>query len=772
MARDDLRDALQSDANSIPALLESFGVDTSRLTTNGGVMLDPRPGHEESNPSFSVFRGTDGVWLYKRHGDDGDSGNAFDLVKAFNKTSGEAAQTLKDRAGGNTVSHAPRSLSLAKTVPKPKPKPIYKPVSPTLSVKLEKAQHALAGLETLPDCLTARGFDAAMCEVYGLGLENDAVLIPIYRGADLVQIKQRNPNREQPRYKYLEPGHGAPAWLSPDYANPTTRAVLIVEGEFNGHAAHAALENAGLSLAVQGVGGVKNQLHLEQLSGRDVFVYADGDEPGGKAAQKWAALAQENGASQVKILEPLPELQDFCDLLGTSGADGLSTWLQNAFVEAQTFEPDSFEDNSLNSGADENGFPELAEEALYGLAGDVVRAIEPTTEAHRAALLFSFFVAVGIALGTKPHWKISGVMHTLRLFIVLIGLSGKGRKGTSWGALRGVTETAFGDDFYAEHVTTGLSSGEGLIYAVRDAVQKPMTRDGKVELQIVDEGVADKRLVVLESEFGRVLKVMNREGSTLSPIIRQAWEIGAKDNLRVMTKNSTTATGAHVGIVGHCTRDELLRYLEDTETANGFANRFLWVMTKRARVLPFGGEPNQHVMNKLGERLKAVAMWLEGTDGVLYWGEQTKPLWASIYPDLSEGSSGLSGAVTSRAESYVMRLAGLYAVLDKSLEVKPEHLTAAQASWEYCEESVFNIFGRRTGDVVADAILEALKAHADKRLTKTEISALFQRNQSAGQIDRATQVLVRDGKARMTKGESKNGGKAPQILELLGMQYG
>lgn len=415
--------------------------------------------------------------------------------------------------------------------------------------------------------------------------------------------------------------------------------------------------------------------------------------------------------------------------------------------------------------------PELDDAALYGLAGDVVRLIEPETEAHPASLLFSFFVAVGIALGNGVGWKIGGVSHPLRFFMVLIGISGIGRKGTSWGAIRGVVINALGEDFYKKNVTAGLSSGEGLIHAMRDPITKMVkAKDGTLEETTVDEGVEDKRLIVLESEFGRVLKVMQRDGSTLSPVIRQAWEIGVNDPLNVMTKNSLTATGAHVGILGHCTRDELLRYLEDTETANGFANRFLWVRTRRVRELPFGGNPDAMAINQLGQRLRDALQWVNGTNGVVTWHETTRPLWAAIYGELSAGPSGLSGAVTSRAEAYVTRMAGLYAVLDQTLEVRPEHLLAAMAAWKYCADSVAGIFGRRTGDVIADAILEALKV--SKRLTKTQVSQLFNKNQTAGAIDRAAQLLIRDGKARTVMGERENGGRAPQYLELVEVTRG
>lgn len=49
------------------------------------------------------------------------------------------------------------------------------------------------------------------------------------------------------------------------------------------------------------------------------------------------------------------------------------------------------------------------------------------------------------------------------------------------------------------------------------------------------------------------------------------------------------ATGAHISLIGHITRDELRRLLTQTESANGFANRFCWLAVKRSKCLPDGG---------------------------------------------------------------------------------------------------------------------------------------------------------------------------------------
>ena len=106
--------------------------------------------------------------------------------------------------------------------------------------------------------------------------------------------------------------------------------------------------------------------------------------------------------------------------------------------------------------------------------------------------------------------------------------------------------------------------------------------------EITDQGVTDKRLFVVESEFASALRAAQRQGSTLSATIREAWDSG---NLRTLTKNDPiTATGAHICIVGHITADELRAELTATDSANGFANRFLFVAVKRSKLLPFGGE--------------------------------------------------------------------------------------------------------------------------------------------------------------------------------------
>lgn len=396
----------------------------------------------------------------------------------------------------------------------------------------------------------------------------------------------------------------------------------------------------------------------------------------------------------------------------------------------------------------QSGWPEpLDNQAFHGLAGEIVCVIEPHTEADPAALLIQLLVGFGSLVGRGPYTAVEADRHGVNLFAALVGVSAKGRKGTSWGQIRRVLE-GVDPEWSRGRVQSGLSSGEGLIWSVRDQIEKqqPRKEGGRVvEYQTVveDPGVTDKRLLALEPELASTLRVMGRDGSTLSPLIRQAWDTG---DLRVLTKNSpAVSTGAHISIVGHVTRDELLRYLNSTEAANGFANRFLWVCCKRSKQLPEGGNIREVDFGPLVRRLSHFVETAR-TAGRLERDDQAREIWRKVYGDLSEGKPGLFGSVTGRAEAQVLRLSLIYALLDGASIIRSEHLLAALAVWEYAEASARYIFGDAVGNSVADQILKALRKEIDG-LARTEIRDLFGRHCKGSEIDAALRVLSETGLA-------------------------
>ena len=392
-------------------------------------------------------------------------------------------------------------------------------------------------------------------------------------------------------------------------------------------------------------------------------------------------------------------------------------------------------------GKGQQDWPTLAPEALTGLAGDIVKAIKPHTEADPVAVLIHLLIGMGNMIGPKPHFRVEFDRHPARLNAVIVGETSKGRKGQSWSTPRRMLTEV--DPDWKTRITSGLSSGEGLIFSVRDAEK-------------ADSGEEDKRLFVVEEEFAQPLKTMRREGNILSVTIRDAWDHG---DLHPLTKNNRiSATGAHISIVGHITREELLRLLTETEQGNGFANRFLWVLARRSNVIarPKGIPPE--VLIPLVARLRE-AFEFASTVEEIDLDPNAGEMWEAVYPDLSEGKPGLLGAVISRGEAQVMRLACVYALLGCSRLIDSDHLKAGLALWEYTEASARFIFGDRIGDPGADRILSALQTQGE--MTETEIHELFKRNVKAAQIHTALGFLQDSG--RVAPGMRETDGR-PAII--------
>jgi hypothetical protein len=383
-------------------------------------------------------------------------------------------------------------------------------------------------------------------------------------------------------------------------------------------------------------------------------------------------------------------------------------------------------------------WPIMGEAAYYGFAGKVVQTISPHSEADPVALLLQFLVCFGNAVGRYRHFQVESDWHHANLFAALVGSSSSGRKGTALGRIKAIFKIA-AEIWEREHIDSGLSSGEGLIHAVRDPTIK--IKDGQEE--VVDKGVSDKRLLVVEPEFAGVLAVMERGGNTISKLLREAWDRG---NISSMTKSPQKATGAHISIIGHITQDELRSRLTLTDMANGFANRFLFALVKRSKELPLGGDLDDRQIEDLGMGLMNVIGDVLDKQGRVTMTEQAKAEWCKLYSTLTVEREGLFGAITARGAPQVIRLALIYALLDRACEIDVVHVKAAVAVWNYCDASARHIFGDTIGDDVADTILRALKASGEG-LSRTTLGELFGGHLGKRRLDVALKLLVEKGRA-------------------------
>jgi hypothetical protein len=370
-------------------------------------------------------------------------------------------------------------------------------------------------------------------------------------------------------------------------------------------------------------------------------------------------------------------------------------------------------------------WPVLDPAAYHGIIGQFVKAVGPYSEADPVAILLHTLQGFGCLVGRGPHVLVEHLPHHARLNVMLVGPTANARKGTAWSTPK-LMLSKIDPEWTKSRIRSGLSSGEGLIYNVRDP-------EGD------DAGEPDKRLFIIEQEFAGALKAMQREGNTLSARLRDAWDHGT---LTPMTKRDRlTATEAHICVMAHITVTELLRLLNETERVNGFANRFLFTLVRRSRFLPSGQGVPLKVLDGYLSPLTRIAACAQ-TRGALKRDDEAEAMWVKVYPKLEQERPGLSGSILARGAAQVLRLSLLYALSDhKEAElahpaIRLPHLLAALAVWDYCHDSVLYIFGEAIGDPVADRLLRLLKTGP-----QTNNNLYDAMGKHAGDRDRKLQAL-------------------------------
>ena len=390
------------------------------------------------------------------------------------------------------------------------------------------------------------------------------------------------------------------------------------------------------------------------------------------------------------------------------------------------------------------GWPAPPDQAVYHeLLGEIVNRIAPHTEADPVAILTQLLVAFGAAVGRGAWFQVEATRHHPNEYMCLVGDSARSRKGSSWDHVRRLIIDA--DPSLEPRVLTGLSSGEGVIWAVRDPTAQ-------------DPGIPDQRLLVIEPEFASTLKAAGRELSTLSPTLRSGWD---GRPLAILTRTAPArASTAHIAIIGHITQHELRRHTTSLELANGYINRVLLIACRRQRLLPDGGDPDPLAGTGL-PRMLAATLKHARQAGHVSLDDHARELWHHTYRKLAtEPHDAIVAQITARAEAHVIRLALIYALTDGQHQISAPHLTAALALQDYAARSAAWALTGATGQPLAEQIHAVLRHHAGG-LTRSQISQTLNHNQPTGQIDHALHALHATGRA--TTAQIPTGGRPAQL---------
>ncbi|MDA0591221.1 MAG: hypothetical protein O2820_10250 [Planctomycetota bacterium] len=530
--------------------------------------------------------------------------------------------------------------------------------------------------------------------------------------------------------------------------------VFVFEGEKAVDAAVSIGLNATTSC---GGSNAAEKTDWSPLAGKVVVIIRDNDEPGRKFAETVASILLRLDASTVVRIIDLAD--DWPEL---PGKGDLADWLEahdavepevlrnriKALVTASEIwgAPHVYAEPLDNSGTTD-GYPEkISMRAFHGLACKFVSLVSSETEADEVALLMHFLTIFSGMAGRERYYPVSGTCHHARLFSVAVGGTASGRKGTALDCVLHVLRMV-DEGFCEDNIVSGLTSGAGLLWHVRD----PKEGDD-------DGGVIDKRLVVIESEFGGVLRASNRRENDLSPVLRDSWD---GKSLRSLAKQQPArATDPHINVCGHITREELRETISKNDIGNGMANRILWYGSKRSQLLPDGGDLHQVDFREVVAEIRAAVQFAR-FPGRMTRSEAARSLWHDVYSRLTAPRPGAFGKATTRAEAQVLRLSMIFALLDRSDEIDLPHLEAALAVWDHAEDSARWVFGNSTGNVVADRILEALRESGPLGLS--EISSLFSGNKPREELQVALTTLAELGLAQRCKPEGTGRGRPPEL---------
>lgn len=512
---------------------------------------------------------------------------------------------------------------------------------------------------------------------------------------------------------------------------PDDELVVVCEGE----KAADAVFRAGFASAgtVTGAASAPGAAALAVLLGHPVVLWPDADAVGQAHMERAGLRLLEAGGHDVRMVAPNGWAA------GTDAADLSEAEIVAAIAGAAPWAPPR--EMLRREDPDEREFPAPMGAAAYaGLAGEIVGAIAPLTEAEPAGLLVLLLTIYGALAG---HWKTiyQGSHQAANIYTLLVGESSHGRKGTAWGVMRDVFAAAVPG--WESILVPGLGSGEALIEHLRPPDDpKPGEQH-------------EHRALILESEYSRLLSTMSRQGSTLSPVVRDAWDgqpIG-----RFLARSRTLVLWHHVALVAMITPSELRQILTTTDQANGFANRHLHVAVRAARWLAFPESVRGAVQPYLPPLRTAIAT--AQITGELRWSMDGAFAWEAFYNGLrGSREPGLLGAMLARAEAQVARLALLYALLDRSAEISDEHLAAALAVWEYVVASTVWVYGRSTGNRDADTLLRTLRAMGPLALTELRDATGLYKTSDRDEIVR---LLLEQ---KLIRREVVKTGKRPKIV--------
>ncbi|MFY9720427.1 MAG: hypothetical protein WAK16_12380 [Candidatus Cybelea sp.] len=388
--------------------------------------------------------------------------------------------------------------------------------------------------------------------------------------------------------------------------------------------------------------------------------------------------------------------------------------------------------------------PQLDPIALHGLAGEIVRYLDPFVEATPVGMLVELLAAFGCAAGPQSFARVLDDKHPGRLYVCLVGPTSTGGKGSADAAVRPFIRAMDVDWYRAGRLPSAFGSGEALLAYLGGEHAKP------------GEPI-EKRVLLYESEFTRLLAIGSRDGATINSRLRVLWD---DENLRdILRGRNISIEGAHVCIIAHVVPFELVTKLPKADIHGGSANRFLFIYVRSNKLIPNPKQLDPAIVGEFAGRLSA-ALKIARQGHPMERTPAADLLWESLYGTYR--NDNFVGEVVARADSQRLRLSVIYALLDRSPVVLPDHVRAAEAVVKYSVDSAAFIFQDQAGESQLSQLLSKIREGWPRGLATRERHAVFGNHLSADKLAALDTTLLERGVVELKNIETA--GKSARVL--------
>lgn len=400
---------------------------------------------------------------------------------------------------------------------------------------------------------------------------------------------------------------------------------------------------------------------------------------------------------------------------------------------------DQLEELDLLGAPTTGAFPaEPGPAAFAGLLGELVEDLAGGTDASLTGLLGSTIAYAGALIPGHAYFHRD---QTSSPYIALVGESSIGRKGTAMTRVMDAWAHALETSTVHRTVLDGINSGEGLVAALH------YRREHHVGEPTVG--------LLFEEEYATLLASRGRDGSTLDPKMRQAFDGGPLSNRKAGETKTVMPPYWLPALIG-ITPVELRSRLEPGALQSGSANRWLYLAVTRRDVVPTNSAPVYSKAHReaLLEAHKAALR----TPPLLTVEPRVTKMLAEYADFLPTTAFGVAKDLTRRLGIIAFRVALVHALVERSVKVTRAHLDRAIALTEYARRGIAWVFGDTIGNPDADLLFRHLQAAG--RLRQNAITRQIIRDPLRRQV--AIDELLRLGRAQVVTVQT--GGRARSEL--------